>query len=537
MAAPNPNQPVLNATTRVVELQGYYQQKYHYYRNVISQFTVNHRDRLRNVAVPSRAPFRTARNQIGFEDLERQARNAVTDEYKTAYSLMRSSFRYFQCLGWGGDGIVSLWRYSPGRGQEHDVVMKMSVQWEYVPWSRVKARVVPGEIPKERDMITQLGRSPHIVHRFYTAHHPRANPNPGSMRSTRKSAAVADMADKIDGHQGSWFLMEYCKFGNLEAQLRKAARDMPNNTERYLPESVLWRFFDCLTKACMAMEEPPRLNPANGAVPAPTQGGYLPEVLTPGNVGRQGIAHMDLIGDFGFAQNEANAWAPACLSGQGPATAADYRRREQRWRARDDGKILYALPEQFGKDWDRIPCGQDPSDGQQQPYWMQPWMPAWMQAWAPPPPITTGPGRYSSASNVWQIAMIIKVCMTLMDPDQPPYAGRMASQEPPNSTPDQERWTYGWSLLDPAEPWAAQYQQSLIDLVARCLMAKQEHRPTLQQIQTVITQELTLPANQNVPAYWTNTFFREPRPPKPPEDTEDLSDIDPFRDFRTGRAL
>lgn len=115
------------------------------------------------------------------------------------------------------------------------------------------------------------------------------------MRSTRTSTAVADMAAKIDGHQGSWFLMEYCKFGNLEAQLRKAARDMPNNTERYLPEPVLWRFFDCLTKACMAMEEPPRLNPANGAVPAPTQGGYLPEVLTPGNVGRQGIAHMDLV--------------------------------------------------------------------------------------------------------------------------------------------------------------------------------------------------------------------------------------------------
>lgn len=46
-----------------------------------------------------------------------------------------------------------------------------------------------------------------------------------------------------------------------------------------------------------------------------------------------------------------------------------------------------------------IPINQDPSDG-------GPWMPAWMQAWNPPPPITTGPGRYTSASNVWHIGMV-----------------------------------------------------------------------------------------------------------------------------------
>ncbi|KAG6354492.1 hypothetical protein INS49_004509 [Diaporthe citri] len=346
---------------------------------------------------------------------------------------------------------------------------------------------------------------------------------------------------------------------------------MPGGTERYLPESVLWRFFDCLVKACMAVEEPPRLNPANGAVPVSTQGGHLPEILTPGNPGREGIVHIDLdptnvfvygydppavppaaplvpphttlprvqIGDFGFAQNEASLWArarPPALGAGPPSTAAEWRRREERWRLRHSGKFMYLLPEQFGKDWDRIPRCQDPSDDQQLP-WMLPWMPAWMMPWARPPPVTTGPGRFSSASNVWQMGMVMKVCMMLVDPDLPPYAGRMTSQEPANPTPDQERWTYGWSLLDPAEPWANLYQQSLIDLVARCLMAKQEHRPTLQQLQTVITQELALPANQNVPNYWTNTFFADPQPPRPPVDTENVNVIDPFWDYRKRKPL
>lgn len=106
---------------------------------------------------------------------------------------------------------------------------------------------------------------------------------------------MADQAEKIDGHQGSYFLMEYCKFGNLESQLQRAARDRPNGTERYLQDPTLWRFFDCLVKACMAMEEPPRLNPTHGAFPAPTRGDYMAEVLTAGNPGREGIVHFDLV--------------------------------------------------------------------------------------------------------------------------------------------------------------------------------------------------------------------------------------------------
>lgn len=138
----------------------------------------------------------------------------------------------------------------------------------------------------------------------------------------------------------------------------------------------------------------------------------------------------------------------------------------------------------------------------------------------------------------------MKVCMTLANPDSPPFADRMTSEEPPPpaSGPlpaDQQRWTYGWSLLDPSEPWLNRYQRPLIDLVARCLMARQEHRPTLQQIQAIVTAQLAAPpaapngpANANVPAYWTNTFFAQPPLPQPPRDTEFVADVDPFWDYR-----
>lgn len=129
--------------------------------------------------------------------------------------------------------------------------------------------------------------------------------------------------------------------------------------------------------------------------------------------------------------------------------------------------------------------------------------------------------------------------MTLTDADMPPYAGRMTSAEPANPTPDQERWTYGWSLLDQREPWANNnmFSQALRDLVATCLMARQEHRPTLDNIQQTIDQQLALAGNQQIPQYWTNTFFREPPQPRPPEDTESVNNIDPFRDYETGEAL
>lgn len=183
----------------VEELQGYFQHRFHYYRNGLPDyqtslqdiktgttpqliqrwaditqriaslpgqpgaanppaanfnFTNNHRDRLRNLAVPNRRPFNTVQPQIGTTDVTREMRQVLEDEYTKAYRLMRASFRYIKCLGWGGDGIVSLWKFSPEPGQEHTVVMKMSAQWEHVERTGRRARVDTTFIDTEKDVIT-----------------------------------------------------------------------------------------------------------------------------------------------------------------------------------------------------------------------------------------------------------------------------------------------------------------------------------------------------------------------------------------------
>lgn len=161
--------------------------------------------------------------------------------------------------------------------------------------------------------------------------HPAGGPMiPGSRRSVR----VADMANKVDGAEGEYILMDYCKFGNLDSHLMKAAVDMPpNNTERWLPESVLWRIFDCLVKGCMAMQCPPRYVPGNVVpAPAPVAGAPviapapapaaapaaaaipltalgaadLPEVVAPGNgrnAGHLGLVHFDLVSSVSITRS------------------------------------------------------------------------------------------------------------------------------------------------------------------------------------------------------------------------------------------
>lgn len=118
------------------------------------QFTVNHRERLRTVALGSRIALR----RYGAPQrppIDRQARQAVTQEYTSIYPRMRASFRYFKCLGWGGEGITSLWRYSPGPGQNHMVVMKMATSSKTVQVPTGTQVVIDtDDIDKERQKLS-----------------------------------------------------------------------------------------------------------------------------------------------------------------------------------------------------------------------------------------------------------------------------------------------------------------------------------------------------------------------------------------------
>lgn len=118
-------------------------------------FTDNSRDRLKNVAVPGRFHLRSVTVKIRTADFKPKSSDAIQDGYTNAYRAMRATFRYVKCLGWGGEGIASLWKYSPGPGQEHSVVMKMSTQLDddAAPTGR-RAELETQYIQEERDIIT-----------------------------------------------------------------------------------------------------------------------------------------------------------------------------------------------------------------------------------------------------------------------------------------------------------------------------------------------------------------------------------------------
>lgn len=88
-------------------------------------FNLFHRFRLRAIAAGRRNPFRgLTLSPIKRPDAD--AREAGKEQLNNFRDLLRTTFRFVKCLGWGGNGVLTLWRYKPSSGQTHHVVMKQS---------------------------------------------------------------------------------------------------------------------------------------------------------------------------------------------------------------------------------------------------------------------------------------------------------------------------------------------------------------------------------------------------------------------------
>lgn len=152
--------------------------------------------------------------------------------------------------------------------------------------------------------------------------------------------------------------------------------------------------------------------------------------------------------------------------------------------------------------------------------------------------------------------------MTFEHPQFPPVAGRMRADEPLGMAyglvpRNQQRWTFGFRLVDqdPNNPQSAalrtKYGNHLCEVVARCLMNKQAHRPTLQQLQDWAVAALTAPWGGGPPpagdtttagyAAWKAGIFGNPREPAIPWQLEHSgirnTDIDPFWDYAQGEPI
>lgn len=133
------------------------------------------------------------------------------------------------------------------------------------------------------------------------------------------------------------------------------------------------------------------------------------------------------------------------------------------------------------------------------------------------------------------------------EPDFPPVAGRMRSEEPPIIPPaidvpiQDQRWTYGYRLIEPGDAgdtYRNIFSQELCETVAKCMMARQEHRPDLNQLQAAINAAIN--PQQRLEARVRRFFGAEASPPVPWMGVwvdVDLTQIDPFDPYPDGVGL
>ncbi|KAI7780757.1 hypothetical protein LA080_015548 [Diaporthe eres] len=428
--------------------------------NYTGRLTDNKRRLLAPEAELAREPYRTESGGGGGVDLEPAKQVVATDEFQRATAMMtaKKNFSFIKILGAGGNGMVVLWKWTPGGNpleQGHYVVMKMSTVYD-ADEGRAEWEVVDDE----RKLTFGL------------------------------------------------LFMEFAKLGDLEHSLQRLAR-----ADRHMPPEALWLIFDCLVKACIAMEYPPRLVPA--AAPLTKAGDFLPEVVPPGGQaapvnGFRGVVHFDL--------DPKNIF----LVGYDP------RRRNPV--LNPPHTQVPRFQEQFTGEWDLL--DRDPEEGPQNAppgTW-----PAWSR-W----PITSGPGRYSHRSNIWHIGLNMWCILLLQTPDFPAVAGRMKSEEPPLVPPatdvpiQDQRWTYGYRLIaddDEGREYQQKFTPALCEAIAKCMMARQEHRPDLNQLQADITIALGNPLPR-LDARVRRFFGSEATPPvhwRSAYTGVDLLHMDPF---------
>lgn len=143
-------------------------------------------------------------------------------------------------------------------------------------------------------------------------------------------------------------------------------------------------------------------------------------------------------------------------------------------------------------------------------------------------------------------------CLMLRQhPDFPAVAGRMRGEEPPFVAPandlpiEDQRWTFGYRLVEDSAD-AREYQRNfsrvLCETVAKCLMARQEHRPDLNQLQTIITNAMGNPVPP-LPARVRRFFGSDAPPPVPwrnaytDVDLLSMNPFDPYPDDPEGEAV
>ncbi|SPQ26523.1 cc25b1bc-5976-4992-9d6c-7d8b4de0e9d1 [Thermothielavioides terrestris] len=394
---------------------------------------------------------------------------------KLKLQLSHRRLRFEKWLGWGGNGLASLFYLDsatqrvPRRGRRTYFVVKSCLR----PDANSTAAL------QREDMITDMFRGlKHFVQlkTFPNAEQPRRSARLGGQANLQPSQTRTN----------DIMLLEYLPRGSLHKALCGASANNLTFQTR-----LLWEIFHCLVQSTIAMAYPPPQYPAlypgglNAAAP-------VMEVFPPGNIPTPSrFVHFDidpsnvLVGGNDPTVDPDHPVAPVMkLSDFGisnEVTDAVRADGEQALHFRRLAKHRFFTPEQFTKEWDWVPLGRHPYAG-------APWP-------------TTVAGQWGWASNLFQVGLAMACLITQCYPPCPPvpgliwifhpeyvigdaedeeeddrpkhppvHAGQVAGKTDRNNVSKYLAvWSYGEYLLHENVPWEKDENRYLLEQVAECL--------------------------------------------------------------------
>ncbi|KAI1284808.1 kinase-like domain-containing protein [Xylaria sp. FL0933] len=311
------------------------------------------------------------------------------------------------------------------------------------------------------------------------------------------SRGQGPIGDPWELNRRDFLMLEYCRYGDLESLIKRVSgRNM------VFPNRVLWSFWLCMVRACLGMQYPPRkFHPRRREGPPEDMGGQ-PGVSTDrlGKVvgtdlfeevpdprkrwAQKRIVHFDIdpknifitgldaltrdeehklvprlkLADFGLAAEikpRKNKYAQLPINTQ---SELSHIHSLYYYKYRSQTKFGYYAPEQFCRDWEYIVQDEGRAVMEDGPEVSE-------QRVA---------GNYGPAMNVWGIGLVMWQLMTGMMPPVPPQL--QAKRGLHANLP----YNYCALLLTDADYGC--YDLELRQIVARCMAAEPQQRPTLMQL-------------------------------------------------------
>ncbi|KAI1360106.1 kinase-like domain-containing protein [Xylaria arbuscula] len=355
---------------------------------------------------------------------------------KNYFAEQIPSFEFNRTLGWGGNGMAAVFDQKDGKGDH---------------WRSVVVKVLFSDDPSTMDFETEKCDTRELPAEYVNAEHIlqilydgfQEERDAGKRRRSRKSR-IATGEPRLN-----CFVTEMLENGDLSQFISKVRL-----RGEQIPNGVLWRFFVCLVRMCIAMAYPPADNPAwKDEEPPITE--EIPEEED--QIAPRRIVHFDFdprnifIGDIGDGNDEHELTPLLKLGDFGLATEIEYEQENFYYeQLRQYGKRGYYAPEQFCADWDYI----NPDDGTVYQH-----------------PIA---GNYGIHTNLFHMGYVMETLITLCYPAQPPLPTLIRRREAPH----EEYHTYGAHLM--GANWV---DEELIHIIMRLQAHEIVHRYTLQQLE------------------------------------------------------